>query len=74
MAALFRFYCAERLGAFISAYECICASGADNATLHYIVNDKILNEDSLVLNDMGVKYKGYCSDITCTFPVSGKFS
>ena len=23
---------------------------------------------------MGSKYKGYCSDITCTFPVNGKFS
>ena len=43
MAALFQFYCAERCGAFHKAYDCICASGRDNATLHYISNDNTLN-------------------------------
>lgn len=55
-------------------YNCICASGIHCATLHYIVNDKKLKKDALMLCDMGAIYKGYCSDITIVFPVSGKFT
>ena len=43
MAALFQFYCHERCGAFHKAYDCICASGRDNATLHYVENNKTLD-------------------------------
>lgn len=28
----------------------------------------------MLLLDMGVKYYGYCSDITCSFPASGVFT
>lgn len=28
----------------------------------------------MILNDMGSKYKGYCSDITCSYPSNGKFT
>jgi len=74
MESLFRFYMAERCGSKHKSYDCICASGCGNATLHYNVNDKILGDSVLILNDMGAKYKGYCSDITCTFPSNGKFT
>jgi len=72
--ALFGFHTFSNSGSRFQAYNCICASGRDAATLHYVVNDKLLKEDSLILSDMGAKYKGYCSDITVTFPASGKFN
>jgi len=56
------------------AYDCICASGHDAATLHYINNDKVLKDGALMLADMGGKYYGYCADITVTFPINGKFT
>ena len=58
--ALFGFHTFSNSGSRFQAYNCICASGRDAATLHYIVNDKLLKEDSLILSDMGAKYKGYC--------------
>jgi len=72
--ALFKFHGFERCGARFQAYDCICASGHDSATLHYICNDKILVDGALMLADMGAKYYGYCSDITVTFPINGKFT
>lgn len=42
--------------------------------LHYIQNDKELCDGDLMLCDMGGKMNGICSDITTTFPVSGKFT
>jgi len=72
--ALFKFHGFERCGARFQAYDCICASGHDSATLHYICNDKVLVDGALMLADMGAKYYGYCSDITVTFPINGKFT
>lgn len=57
-----------------NAYESIVAGGNRANTLHYIDNDKILEEGTLVLIDAGCEYQMYASDITRTFPVSGKFS
>ena len=56
------------------AYECICASGADAATLHYTINNKDMKNGDIYLTDMGIRFCGYCSDISATFPVNGKFS
>ena len=49
--------------------------GGDNAcVLHYIANRDELKDGDLLLIDAGAEYDGYASDITRTFPVSGKFS
>jgi len=74
MEALFRFYVHERCGAKHKSYDCICASGKSPSTLHYVNNDKKIEDNGLILNDMGSKLNGYCSDITCVFPSNGKFS
>jgi Xaa-Pro aminopeptidase len=42
--------------------------------LHYVDNNKELNNSDLLLVDAGCEYEMYASDITRTFPVSGKFS
>ena len=56
------------------AYGCICASGANAATLHYILNNRDMEPGDIYLTDMGIRFCGYCSDISATFPVNGKFS
>ena len=49
--------------------------GGDNATiLHYNSNDNEISDGELVLVDAGCEVSGYASDITRTWPVSGKFS
>ena len=56
------------------AYGCICASGANAATLHYIINNRDMKDGDIYLTDMGIRFLGYCSDISATFPVNGKFT
>lgn len=56
------------------SYTCICATGHHGATLHYPNNDAPIEEGSFALLDMGGNYRGYASDITCSFPVNGKFT
>ncbi|MFM2418608.1 MAG: hypothetical protein RL385_3331, partial [Pseudomonadota bacterium] len=46
-----------------------------NATiLHYRKNDRRLGDNELLLIDAGAEYGYYASDVTRTFPVSGKFT
>ena len=56
------------------AYGCICASGANAATLHYVINNRDMQDGDIYLTDMGIRFLGYCSDISATFPVNGKFT
>ena len=57
-----------------TAFKTIAAGGINATTLHYTTNDTKLKDGELVLFDLGCKSNGYCSDITRTFPVNGKFS
>ncbi|MBT7002156.1 MAG: M24 family metallopeptidase [Candidatus Thioglobus sp.] len=56
------------------AYTPIVAGGKNACVLHYIENNKPLKEGDLLLIDAGCEVEGYASDITRTFPISGKFS
>ena len=56
------------------AYNSIIASGKNSVILHYTCNNKKLKNKELVLIDAGCEFNFYASDITRTFPVSGKFS
>jgi Xaa-Pro aminopeptidase len=64
----------RRQGAQAPAYTPIVASGANSCVLHYVQNDALLKDGEVVLIDAGCELDGYASDITRTFPVSGKFS
>lgn len=59
---------------FTMAYNPICTSGNNNSILHSNQYHYKFKLNELVLVDMACKYNNYCSDITRTFPVSGKFS
>ena len=61
-------------GAQFPAYWPIVASGANACVLHYVSNDARLRDGDLLLIDAGCELAGYASDITRTFPVSGRFS
>jgi Xaa-Pro aminopeptidase len=61
-------------GAKMPAYGSIVASGRNACILHYQENDAMLKDGDLVLIDAGCEIDCYASDITRTFPVSGKFS
>lgn len=63
-----------RGGAQAAAYTPIVAGGANACVLHYIENRARLGEGELLLIDAACELDGYASDITRTFPVSGKFS
>jgi Xaa-Pro aminopeptidase len=63
-----------REGAQAVAYNSIVASGPNACVLHYRENNRRINEGELLLIDAGCEFQGYASDITRTFPVSGRFS
>ena len=67
-------YTFRKNGASGPAYTSIVGGGANATVLHYITNDAPLKEGDLLLVDAGAEYRGYASDITRTFPVSGRFS
>ncbi|WP_248917933.1 Xaa-Pro aminopeptidase [Pseudomonas entomophila] len=61
-------------GAKMPAYGSIVAAGRNSCILHYQQNDAPLKDGDLVLIDAGCEIDCYASDITRTFPVSGRFS
>ncbi|MPW25397.1 M24 family metallopeptidase [Alkalibaculum sp. M08DMB] len=56
------------------AFQTIAASGINGTILHYIDNKRVLKEHDLILFDLGASVDNYCSDISRTFPVNGKFT
>lgn len=68
-------YLAElRRAQAVPAYPPIIAGGAAACTLHYTRNDARLEAGQLLLVDAGAEVAGYASDITRTWPVSGRYS
>jgi Xaa-Pro aminopeptidase len=63
-----------RNGARAAAYPSIVGSGANGCILHYTENQDEINDGDLLLIDAGAEYHGYASDVTRTFPASGRFS
>ena len=64
----------SKRGGRFPAYTPIIAGGENACVLHYIENNKKLNKNELLLVDAGCEYEMYASDITRTYPISGKFS
>ncbi|KAK7489851.1 hypothetical protein BaRGS_00018873 [Batillaria attramentaria] len=61
-------------GAQFLAYPPVVAGGARANTIHYIANNQVVADGDLVLMDAGCELHGYTSDLTRTWPVSGRFS
>lgn len=67
-------YGRENYNTDMQPYHGIMASGVNSATLHYVLNDKLIQENELILCDCGQLIKNYASDITTVFPSNGKFT
>lgn len=63
-----------RGGADMEAYGSIVAGGENACILHYRENNAPLKAGQLVLIDAGCQVDNYASDVTRTFPISGRFS
>lgn len=67
-------YYFRRAGAQCEAYPSIVAGGENACTYHYAANSAHLLAGDLVLIDAGCEYACYASDVTRTYPVSGRFT
>ena len=57
-----------------ASYYPIVGGGANACVMHYRNNDQALCDGDLLLLDAGCEHDLYASDITRTFPVSGRFT
>jgi len=64
----------RRSGSRHVAYDSIVGSGPNGAVLHYPKDDRVMKEGELVVVDAAAEEQFYATDVTRTYPVSGKFS
>jgi Xaa-Pro dipeptidase len=78
LEAAFLHHIYDRGGLRFTAYTCICGCGPNSAVLHYghagAPNNHQLRDGDMFLNDSGAQFHGYASDVTCSYPVNGKFT
>ncbi|WP_321840671.1 aminopeptidase P N-terminal domain-containing protein [Paraburkholderia bannensis] len=67
-------YTFRKHGAQAPAYGSIVAAGANACVLHYPAGNAVAREGDLILIDAACELNGYASDITRTFPASGRFT
>lgn len=76
--ALFQFECYDKGGMRECAYTCISATGKNAAILHYghagEPNTRHTKDGDMCMFDMGGEYCCYAADISCSYPLNGKFS
>ncbi|KAF2276863.1 uncharacterized protein EI97DRAFT_433093 [Westerdykella ornata] len=56
------------------AYDIIAGSGPNAGTLHYDANNEDFGDRLLMCLDAGCEWQNYASDITRTFPLTGKWT
>ncbi|UUR07775.1 M24 family metallopeptidase [Sphingomonas glaciei] len=56
------------------AYSSIVGSGRNAASLHYVGNGGAVRAGDMILVDAGASLTGYATDITRTYPASGRFT
>ena len=56
------------------AYPSIVGCGENATILHYTVNNEACKDGEVILIDAGAEYRGYASDITRSWPISGTFT
>jgi Xaa-Pro aminopeptidase len=63
-----------RRGADFLAFDTIVGGGPNSAVLHFPPSARPFGDGELVLIDAGAEVRGYASDITRTYPASGRFT
>lgn len=56
------------------AFKTIAAAGKNATILHYSRNNNLLQDDEMILFDLGCRTNFYVSDITRTYPINGRFT
>ena len=67
-------YAIRHGGAEGTSFATIAGSGINGCMLHYDTNHCVMEDGKLLLLDLGAKVRGYCADITRTYPVNGKYT
>lgn len=67
-------YIYVKRGARGDAFRPIVASGPNTIILHYSANNRQMMDGEVVYMDYGADYEYYTSDVTRTWPVSGRFT
>jgi Xaa-Pro aminopeptidase len=57
-----------------NGYPSIVASGPNACILHYVENDRLIENDDLILIDAAAEVDYFSADITRTFPAGGRFT
>jgi Xaa-Pro aminopeptidase len=73
VAATARFEFSRR-GAGVDAYAAIVGGGPNGCVLHYNACTRRLLDSDLIVMDYAPTLHGYATDVTRTFPASGKFT
>ncbi|KAK4794263.1 hypothetical protein SAY86_012257 [Trapa natans] len=73
LSAKIEYECRIR-GAQRMAFNPVVGGGSNGSIIHYSRNDRKIMEQDLVLMDIGCELHGYVSDLTRTWPPSGRFS
>lgn len=73
LSSLFEYTC-KRLGSPELAFRTIISSAENHPYLHYSQYNRFLSDGDFLVVDAGPKVKGYCMDISISFPINGKFS
>jgi Xaa-Pro aminopeptidase len=63
-----------RNGALIPAFPSIVGGGVMSTVLHYVNNDRVLQDSDLVVVDIGAEFGYYAADLTRTYPVNGVYT
>lgn len=58
----------------VHAFPTIAASGPNACILHYVANDRQMADGDMILFDLGAEWGYYASDVSRTYPVSGRFT
>ena len=67
-------YAVRKGGAEGLAFPTIAGSGANGCMLHYEENDAWMGDGDLLLLDLGARFRGYCADVSRTYPVGGRYT
>jgi Xaa-Pro aminopeptidase len=73
LSSLFEYTC-KRQGCRDMAFDVIISSAENHPHIHYSRHDRMLLSGDFLVVDAGPKFRGYCMDISISFPINGTFT
>lgn len=64
----------KKHGCKFPAFTTIAATGKNACIMHYDHNDTETKDGEMILFDLGAQWDLYCTDVSRTYPVNGKFT